>query len=333
MHPRPRSARILPLLAIGAALLLLPGCSTNSDPIIGIGGDTGGKHLVAYATDRGVTAGQTRIVLYDLDAVAFRPLRNITFTTKPELNPNISTDGLLIAFQCDTAGNGNDDIYLYARSRAALVAVPKLNTDSSETEPAFTGDIQRMLFVRKWSGHRHIRIYDPVIDSVLAPAGLDTSAAYDDWAPSPDRTGTRFAFVSDRNGNPDIFVYDAGAVLDIPDLRSAGIDIEPSLTPDGLTLVFASDRAGGSGNYDLYLYNLDSAHRGFLTIGATVNTSANERHPAIGAGATVISFQSDRATGLGLWDVWNYNRDSGAVGQGAGQSSVADDVAPSLFWP
>ena len=331
MQPHHGSARRIRRLALVFLALLAGGCSSKSDSVFGPRGDTGGKHLVVFATDRGSPAGQYHLALYDLDALAFRPMNNINFTSRPLTNPSISSNGLLIAFQGDTSGTGNDDIYIYRRSYSDLLATPRLNTDSSETEPVFTGDILKLLFVRRWNGHRHVRVYVPALDSVMVPSGIDTAAAYDDWSPSPDRTGARFAFVSNRNGSPDIFVEDSGTLRSIPELQSAGNDIEPSLTPDGRWLCFASDRAGGAGLYDLYLYDLNTS--ALVALSPTVNTAFNERRPSIGAGGTVISFQSDRSTGLGLWDVWNYNRSTGATGQGAGQSSTANDVEPALYWP
>lgn len=330
MRPHLRSIVAIRSSALLALALLAAGCSSNSGRLTGPGGN--GKHLVVFATDRGAVAGQFQLVLYDLDALAFRTMKNLAVPGgTPMRNPSLSSNGLLIAFQSETGGMGNDDLYIYGRSAAAMIATTRLNTDSSETEPAFTGDILKLLFVRKWNGYRHIRVYDPVLDSVSVPSGLDTLATYDDWSPSPDRTGARFAFVSNRNGNPDVFVYNSGSLMDIPELRSAGNDIEPSLTPDGRWLCFASDRSGGAGSYDLYLYDLSSGM--LVTLGPTVNTAMNERRPSIGAAGTVISFQSDRVGGFGLWDIWNYRRSDGSVGQGAGESSTANDVGPSLYWP
>ena len=330
MRPQLKTNGNLRSAALLGLALLASSCSSNPGRLTGPGGT--GKHLVVFSTDRGAATGQFKLVLYDLDALAFRTMKNLAVPgATPMLNPIFSSDGLLIAFQSETGGAGNDDIYIYGRSAAAMIATPGLNTDSSETEPAFTGDIQKLLFVRKWNGYRHIRVYDPVIDSVLVPSGLDTLATYDDWSPSPDRTGARFAFVSNRNGNPDIFVYNSGTLMNIPELRSAGSDIEPSLTPDGRWLCFASDRAGGAGLFDLYLYDLSNSV--MVTLAPTVNTAMNERRPSIGAAGTVISFQSDRVGGFGLWDIWNYRRSDGSVGQGAGQESTANDVGPSLYWP
>ena len=67
MQPRSNSAAGFRWVVLVAMVLLAGGCSSNSGRITGPG-DVGGKHLVVYATDRGGTAGQFHLVLYDIDA-------------------------------------------------------------------------------------------------------------------------------------------------------------------------------------------------------------------------------------------------------------------------
>jgi hypothetical protein len=51
--------------------------------------------------------------------------------------------------------------------------------------------------------------------------GLQEPAAYDDWAPAPDSTGDRVVFVSDREGSPQLYLYDRGqqTVDSLPELE------------------------------------------------------------------------------------------------------------------
>jgi TolB protein len=66
---------------------------------------------------------------------------------------------------------------------------------------------------------------------------------------------SRIAFVSDRVGNPDIYVFDS----DGSDLRRLtthpGIDRAPAWSPDGQQLAFISDRLGSAG---IFLMNVQS---------------------------------------------------------------------------
>ena len=329
LAPLASKAGFLPL-----ALALISGCGESSKPVVPGGGDVGGTHLVVFASDRGQAAGQFDLYLYDLDALGFRAIRNISSATAADRHPAISSDGLVIAFESSRGGPEMTDILLYSRYQQALIPLPGVNTNADELEPCFTGDAIKLAFTRLAAGLKRVHLVDGLGDTLIPLPGLDTSATiFSDWSPSPDQTGGRIAFVSDRNGNPDVFVWDASQkqVLDLPDLISSGNDVDPALTPDGHSLCFASDRAGGAGGYDLYLYDLQG--KTFVALPASVNTTGNERHPAISRSADVIVFESDRSGGLGKWDLWNCRRSTTSVGQGTQESSAGDDLDPALLYP
>jgi Tol biopolymer transport system component len=333
--PPPRSALASrAVCALFLAAFALSGCSPAGNPVTIGGGDTGGTHLVVYASDRNQAAGEFDLYLYDLDAVGFRQIAHASNATAADLHPTISSDGLVIAFESNRAGGaGGSDILLYSRYDQHLVPLAGVNTAADETEPTFTGDALKMAFTQTAGGQRRVRLYDGVTDALRPLAGLDTTAAFSDWSPAPDQTGRRIAFVSDRSGAPHVYVWDDSLkkVMDLPDLISSATDVDPALTPDGHTLCFASDRAGGAGLYDLYLYDLPS--KTFIALPAAVNTASNERHPSISRSGDYLVFQSDRASGLGKWDVWNCSRTLAKVGQGAQESSTSDDIDPALLSP
>lgn len=71
----------------------------------------------------------------------------------------------------------------------------------------------------------------------------DTQSAW-----SPD--GHQIAFVSTRDGNPEIYVMDKGGQHQRRLTFDPGSDGHPTWLPDSQRLVFTSDR---SGNNDIYL--------------------------------------------------------------------------------
>jgi Tol biopolymer transport system component len=327
------NARRLILSTCACAISLLPafglsGCGKSStsprvQPL--------GRHLLAYASDRN---GTFDIFLYDLDGLTQYSLPGLNSATAAERRPSIGADAQVLAFVTDRGtGMGDLDILIYDLVTSQLAATPAINSAGREDEPAFTGNALSLLFVRDTLGVRRIRFFNGVSDRFVPLPGIDAPPGFSDWAPAPDITGARTAFVSDRNGNPDVFVYDAtgDSLLDLPDLVSDSTDTEPALTPDGRFLAFASTRTGGAGGFDLYLYDLQM--KMFIPLVAGVNTAMNERHPTLSSSAAVISFESDRTDGIGGFDVWNHSRSSGTTGQGANQSSTTADVEPSMRWP
>ncbi len=314
---------------LACALIALAGCDATTSSS---GGDSSGEHLVVYSSDRNQIPGQFDIYLYDLDQLGFRSVPNLNSVTAPDLNPTISSNGRLIAFESARGGGTGIDILLYDRAPnpPGLVALPGVNTANDETEPEFSGDLLKLAFVQQVGGFRRIRLMDGVPDTLLALPGLDTTAAFNDMSPTPSHDATTIAFVSDRNGNPDVLVWRRGlGLLDLPDLISPDRDLDPSLSGNGRFLCFASDRAGGEGDLDLYLFDFSDSS---LTRLDLPSTDAEDRRPSISLNGDVISYQSARSDGVGKLDVWNYNRTTAVVGQGFEQSSTGDDLSPSLRW-
>ena len=81
---------------------------------------------------------------------------------------------------------------------------------------------------------------------------------------------------------------------------------QPSVSADGQTLVFASNRKGGAGGIDLWrchrLKNGDWSRA--ENLGTTVNTAGNEKGPFLAADGRTLYFLSDGWQGFGGYDVY-----------------------------
>jgi hypothetical protein len=128
-------------------------------------------------------------------------------------------------------------------------------------------------------------------------------------------------FSSDAGGNYDIYVIgkSAGLMMDAwlsgghqnPDpvniLNSADDDKCPYL--DGKLMVFASNRTGGFGGYDLY-YSLfkNGTWTEPVNFGPSINTQYNEFRPVVGGSSDFTNpcmlFSSDRPGGKGGFDIY-----------------------------
>jgi Tol biopolymer transport system component len=319
------SRQPLRLLLFGLGLSLVTGCGKDTFKALP---DCDGRHLIVSAR-RPVAGGQADVYLFDYDGNGFHLMPNLNDAQLSDLNPTLSADGRFVAFEREM-GPGDTDILVYDRCQDLLLPQPGLNSVYSEGQPAFSANGLRLAFARDTLGWSRLRLYDGSADRLIPLPAL-SAGAYADSAPSINTNGTVIAFVSTRNGNPDVFVYDVAgdSLRDLPDLRSPQSDIDPCLTPDGQFLVFASDRTGGAGGYDLYLYDLTL--KAFVAVSAELDSPQNERAPSINGTSDRIVFQSDRPGGIGGYDLWLYTRSSGHA-ERLGSSSPFNDVQPCIVW-
>src|SRR5690349_18542408 len=111
----------------------------------------------------------------------------------------------------------------------------------------------------------------------------------------------KIAFVSNRDGNEEIYVIPSDASRDAINLsRNIARDWNPAWSPDGDTIAFNSNREGYDG---IYLMQQDGTRQRPLFI----NTSWNDQSPAWSPDGGRIAFVSNR-DGLG-WDLYTVNRD------------------------
>lgn len=121
--------------------------------------------------------------------------------------------------------------------------------------------------------------YTSVIDSsfVLARYSLRTSQA--------------IAFVSDRDGNNEIYIMNPDGTSQTRLTNNPAADIDADLSADGTRVAFASDRDGNGDIYasDIYIMHADGSGQTRLT-----SNSAHNYHPALNSDGTRIVFVSDR---------------------------------------
>jgi outer membrane protein OmpA-like peptidoglycan-associated protein len=81
---------------------------------------------------------------------------------------------------------------------------------------------------------------------------------------------------------------------------------QPSISPNGDVLYFTSDRSGGLGGLDLYRCERgsDGIWSAPLNLGATINTSKNEKSPFIHPDSESLYFASDGHPGMGGYDLF-----------------------------
>ena len=88
--------------------------------------------------------------------------------------------------------------------------------------------------------------------------------------------------------------------------RDDSWESQPSISSDGKTLYFISDRPGGFGGYDIYVTTKDSTGNWTLAqnLGPNINSSGNEKTPYIHTDDQTLYFSSAGWPGLGGYDIY-----------------------------
>ncbi|MBN3035851.1 MAG: OmpA family protein [Bacteroidales bacterium] len=115
--------------------------------------------------------------------------------------------------------------------------------------------------------------------------------------------------------------------------REDSWESQPSITSDGKTLYFVSDRPGGAGGYDIYRTTREENGSWSMpeNLGPPVNTPGNEKSPFIHTDSQTLYFSSDGLMGLGGYDIFYSRRKndgtwSDPVNIGYPINSYDDDV-------
>jgi outer membrane protein OmpA-like peptidoglycan-associated protein/tetratricopeptide (TPR) repeat protein len=88
--------------------------------------------------------------------------------------------------------------------------------------------------------------------------------------------------------------------------QSTTWESQPTISPDGKTLYFVSDRPGGSGEYDIYksIKNEKNEWSYPVNLGPTINSKGNEKSPFLHPDGKTLYFSSDGWLGLGGFDIF-----------------------------
>ncbi|HPS83784.1 MAG TPA: OmpA family protein [Bacteroidales bacterium] len=117
---------------------------------------------------------------------------------------------------------------------------------------------------------------------------------------------TRFEF----GGWSDIIPLDAVNTKD-------NWESQPSISSDGKTLYFISDRPGGIGGYDIYTSTRDENGNWSApqNMGKTINSKGNDKSPFIHTDSQTLYFSSEGRPGMGGYDIYYARMDDNGTWQ------------------
>ena len=194
---------------------------------------------------------------------------------------------------------------------------PSINTQYQEYLPAITADDQTIIFTRRantedfFIAQKNEDSWNP---SLPLSSAINTPGNEGAQCISPDGQYLFFAGCGRADGLGKCDIYYAKKVgdkwsspqnLGTP-INSQYWESQPTISADGKTLYFVSDRKGGYGSYDIYKSTYTGAGKWStpLNLGPNINTAGEEFSPFIHADNQTLYFTSDGLPGYGGSDLF-----------------------------
>jgi DNA-binding beta-propeller fold protein YncE len=233
--------------------------------------------------------------------------------------------------------DGNREIYTADRpqvDQAASGLRRRTAEPSADENPAWSPAWTRLAFQSDREGNWDIF----TVRADCEPAGPASDVACDlrqltdnpgdDMLPAWSPDGRLIAFVSTRDGNPEIYIMDADGGRQRRLTDHPGGDWRPAWLPDSRALLFVSDRTGSN---DIYRLDVpDEATPQSALVAPLVVSPADERDPAVARGYLV--FLSDREQVMRTYRVYPPYETASAFavtpgGQNEAHPAPLDDAA------
>lgn len=211
-----------------------------------------------------------------VDFVNGTEIRNINSASSNDGTPYLTKDGLTLYFQSERPGGlGDRDLMVATRTSAtgfffAPVFVTGLNSAFVDHLPWMTGDELTLFFV-----------------SNRGESGTADTHDTDIWMATREH-------VTDGFGN----------IRRLSGINSDANEGGGTITEDGLTLYFASDRMGTLGNDDLWVATRPDVNSDFdepENLSSLVNSADHDRDPSLSSDGQELFFSSERDGKNHIW--------------------------------
>jgi outer membrane protein OmpA-like peptidoglycan-associated protein len=195
---------------------------------------------------------------------------------------------------------------------------PAINTGNDEYLPVATADESTLIFTRKinnnedfyksvkvdgkWQTATYLsdRINTPEYNEGAQSISQDGKYLFFTGCNRPDGLGRCDIYISQKKGDDWAKPFDLP-----PPVNTSGWESQPSISADGRTLYFVSNRKGGYGGYDIWKSTLTEKGWGEPeNLGPNINTSFDEQSPFIHPDDSTLYFCSNGWPGLGGKDLF-----------------------------
>ncbi|HKK42389.1 MAG TPA: OmpA family protein [Bacteroidales bacterium] len=233
--------------------------------------------------------------------IASANIKNCEFAIKAVANP--------VPFSAFSVGKGintPDDEY-WPSITADGQTMMFTRQENPQNTPGFMGIAQEDFYISKFSNNAWNTAYN---------AGAPLNTIHNEGAQSLSSDGTYMYFAAcDRSeglGSCDIYYsalkngrWSEPANLQSP-VNTTGWESQPSISSDGKTLFFSSNRPGGMGGKDIWFSRLNGQKKWGepVNMGSIVNTHGDEMSPFIHFDGRTLYFASDGRVGMGGFDIY-----------------------------
>jgi outer membrane protein OmpA-like peptidoglycan-associated protein len=236
------------------------------------------------------------------------------YLSYPDITPKTSTMAQKLVADCTFS----IDAVAHPVPFKPLNMGPAINTADDEYLPVATADESTLIFTRKinnnedfyksimvdgkWQTATYLssRINTPEYNEGAQSISQDGKFLFFTGCNRPDGMGRCDIYVAQKKGDDWGKPFDLSAPVNTP-----GWEAQPSISADGRTLYFVSNRAGGYGGYDIWKSTLTDKGWGEPeNLGPNINTAYNEQAPFIHADDSTLYFCSNGWPGLGGMDVF-----------------------------
>jgi sugar lactone lactonase YvrE len=273
------------------------------------------------------------------------PVPNVNIHPTHNVSAALSADGLTLLVT-NLVAPWNHDIMITTRETiddewADPVSLSgEVNSQYFEEGPFLSADGLSLYFTDgMWVegadlGHRPgskngdiwVSTRESVHDGFGAPEPLSdvvNSESYDGWpklssdeltlvfdSARPGGSGLTDLWITDRtdHDSPWQEPKNLGSII-----NSEYHDVTPALSPDGLTLLFASDRPGGVGGLDIWVASRDTVDGEWaepVPLDENINSPFNEAIPSLSADGSTLYFGANTQDGVigAEWDIFQADR-------------------------
>jgi len=195
-----------------------------------------------------------------------------------EYRPCISADGLTLFFVSDYPDDGDWDLFVVTRDTLDDNWADHMNLGSTVNMGGYTDE------------------WDPCIST----DGLELYFSRSAWTQGID--GDLYVTTRETTGD------DWGTPVSLgPVINSTAEEYGPTISGDGLSLYFSSDRAGGYGEADIWVTTrrtIDEPWGTPVNLGPTVNSSSDDFAPSITSDGMILIFSSVRPSMQSIYPLW-----------------------------